>query len=128
MLTAALAMAVGTMVGVKLTRETVDETARKSFQSLVPEERRGRVSMFMDSYLPSIGTIMACLITGAIVLTGILIGKDLHLIYISVALLGGGVAIWATFKLRDSYESSLLNWRLKRRQRAKSSLLDEIDF
>lgn len=128
MLTTALAMTVGTMLGVKLTRETVDETARKSFQSLVPEERRGRVSMFMDSYLPSLGTILACLITGAIVLAGALIGRDLSLVYMSIALLGGIVAFWAVFRLRNSYESSLLNWRLKRRQRAKTSILDELEF
>jgi AAA family ATP:ADP antiporter len=128
MLSVAIAMAVGTMLGVKLTRETVDESARKSFQALVPEERRGRVSMFMDSYLASIGTILACLITGAIVWVGLRLGKDLHLVYMGVAFLSGGFALWATFKLRKVYESSLLNWRLKRRQRATSSVLDSLDF
>jgi AAA family ATP:ADP antiporter len=128
MLSAAIAMAVGTMLGLKLTRETVDESARKSFQALVPEERRGRVSMFMDSYLASIGTILACLITGAIVLIGLWLNKDLHVVYMAVAFLSGGFALWATFKLRKVYESSLLNWRLKRRQRATSSVLDSLDF
>lgn len=115
------------MLGVKLTRETVDESARKSFQSLVPEERRGRVSTFMDSYLPALGTILACLITGAIVLIGIRQGRDLHLVYLAIAFLSATFALWSTFKMRAAYESSLLNWRLKRRQRAASDVLGKLE-
>ncbi len=125
-LVAALFTVVGGMFMVKLTRETVDDSARKSFQALVPEERRGRVSTFIDSYLASGGTILAALITGAIVLVGQWTGKDLHLIYLSVALIAGGVAIWATFKLRSVYEKSLLNWRLRRRQRATDSMIKKL--
>ena len=124
----AVAITIGAMFSVKLTRETVDESARKSFQALVPEERRGRVSTFMDNYLPALGTILACLITGAIILIGIRQNIDLHIYYLAVAFLSGLFAFWATFKLRQSYDSSLLNWRLKRRQRAKSSLLDDLEF
>lgn len=111
------------MAVVKLVRETVDESARKNFQSLVPEERRGRVSTFMDNYLPAVGTILACLVTGLIVWVGTLMGRDLHLAYLSVALLCGGMALWATLKMRGAYESSLLNWRLKRRQRSSDSVV-----
>ena len=92
----------------------------------MPEERRGRVSTFMDNYLPAVGTILACLVTGLIVLIGLQINRDLHLVYLSVALLCGGVALWATLKMRKVYESSLLNWRLKRRQRTTDSVLDKL--
>jgi hypothetical protein len=108
----------------------VDDSSRKSFEALVPEERRGRVSTFMDSYLPSIGTIIACVVTGIIVLIGIGTGLDLSLVYIAVAILGAGVAIWSVAMMRKHYDSSLLNWRLKRRQRSGMSadLLDKLTF
>jgi hypothetical protein len=114
---------VSAMAVIKLVRETMDESARKNFQSLVPEERRGRVSTFMDNYLPAVGTILACVVTGLIVLVGLQINRDLHLVYLSVALLCGGIAFWATLKMRKVYESSLLNWRLKRRQRTSDSVV-----
>jgi ATP:ADP antiporter, AAA family len=114
------------MATVKLVRETMDESARKNFQSLVPEERRGRVSIFMDNYLPAVGTILACLVTGLIVVVGLQINHDLHLVYLSIALVCGATALWATLKMRKAYESSLLNWRLKRRQRTTDSVLDKL--
>lgn len=171
--TAVLAMSL-----VKLVRETIDESARKAFQSLVPEERRGRVSTFMDSYLPAIGTILACLLTGAVVLAGQWLPAEVAIfVYIGVAVLGAvlvvwvvlerwpvlvsilitllagtlallgfqikpeqafyfylvlvafgaGIALWSVVKMRGVYESSLLNWRLKRRQRG-ARVLDKLEF
>jgi hypothetical protein len=114
------------MLTVKLMRETVDDSARKSFQALVPEERRGRVSTFNDSYLPAIGTILACLLTGTVVLISLWLDRDLHLVYMTLALVGAIVAVWATFRMRATYDTSLLNWRLKRRQRANDSILDRL--
>ncbi|MEZ4610001.1 MAG: hypothetical protein R2838_07090 [Caldilineaceae bacterium] len=40
---------------------------RKSFQALAPERIRGRVSMFMDSYVYSVGTIAGSMLIGIIV-------------------------------------------------------------
>jgi len=112
----------------KLTRDTVDESARKSFQSLIPEERRGRVSTFMDSYLPSFGTVTACIIMGTVILIGMWTGMERsHLIYLGIAGIGAIVGVWAIFKMRSVYDSSLLNWRMKRRQRG-ASLLDKLEF
>src|SRR5258706_3102853 len=122
-----LFVAVGGMFFVKLTRETVDDSSRKSFQALVPEERRGRVSTFMDSYLASVGTILAALVTGLIVLIGQWSGKDLNLVYVAVALFASLVAIWATFRMRSVYEKSLLNWRLKRRQRVTDTMIKKLE-
>ncbi len=125
-LSAGLWASVAAMLTVKLVRETVDDSGRKSIQSLVPEERRGRVSTFIDNYLPASGTILACLVTGAIVGIGLWIGRDLHLIYLAVAFLCGGFALWAVFRMGKVYESSLLNWRLKRRQRVSDTFIGKL--
>jgi ATP:ADP antiporter, AAA family len=119
-------MIAGAMLSVKLVRETVDDSGRKSIQSLVPEERRGRVSTFIDNYLPAAGTILACLLTGAIVLVGLWTKTDLHLVYLSIAFLCGGIALWAVLRLGKVWEKSLLNWRLKRRQRSSDSMISRL--
>jgi AAA family ATP:ADP antiporter len=126
---------VGGVVLQKLPAVTVEQPARKAFQALVPEERRGRVSMFMDSYLFAGGTIIGCLVTGTIVFVGPLRGitgtqasRSPHFyVYLAVAVLAALFAIWAILKMRSVYESSLFNWRLKRRQR-RTSVLDKLDF
>jgi AAA family ATP:ADP antiporter len=119
---------VGGMVLQKLPAFTVDESARKAFQALVPEERRGRVSMFMDSYLFAAGTLIGCASTGAIIFLGLQLNLSRYFYaYLVVGLLAALIAIWAVFKMRAVYDSSLFNWRLKRRQRG-SSVLDKLDF
>jgi hypothetical protein len=120
-------MAIGAMASVKLVRETLNESGRKSFQGLVPEERRGRVSTLMESYLPSIGTILACILGIAIVFAAEAFGFNSVAVYMGVASLGGLAALWAIMKMRQVYDSSLLNWRLKRRQRrTQTVLLDKL--
>ena len=126
LLVSLVAATVGGMFMVKLTRETVDDSSRKSFQALVPEERRGRVSTFMDSYLTSAGTILGAVLTGIIVLLGQWSGKDLSLAYLAIAFSASIVAIWATFSMRSAYEKSLFNWRLKRRQRMSDSIIKKL--
>jgi len=112
----------------RLSRSTIDEPARKSFQALVPAERRGRVSMFMDSYLFAVGAIVGSLILGAVILLGDQFGSlEAHHVYLSIAVVAVTVAIWFAFRMRGAYEASLLNWRLKRRQRA-SGVLDKLEF
>jgi AAA family ATP:ADP antiporter len=112
----------------RLIFNTVDDSARKAFQALVPEERRGRVSIFIEGYLPSLGTIVGCLITGAIVFVGLRSGSESYIyVYLAVAGLAAIFAFWAILKMRTVYDSSLFNWRLKRRQR-RSDVLDKLDF
>ena len=112
----------------KLSDGTVHESTRKSFQSLLPEERRGRVSMFMDSYLLAIGSI-----TGSILIAIIVFGSQLYdlkipqQIYLVIGLGAALLALVAIILMRRVYDSSLLNWRLKRRQRG-NSVLDKISF
>ncbi len=110
----------------KIAQQTIDESARKSFQALVPEERRGRVSMFMDSYLFAAGTILGCLITGGIVLASPHYLWDTSAsLYLPVSVLCALAAIGLIARMRTVYDSSLFNWRLKRRQR-KSSVFDKL--
>jgi hypothetical protein len=113
---------------IRLIQLTTDESARKAFQALVPEERRGRVSMFMDSYLFAVGTVVGCLVTGAVVLAGIVSGASGYAyVYLVIAVLASVFAVWATLKMRTVYDSSLFNWRLKRRQR-RSDVVDKLNF
>ncbi|MCB0195005.1 MAG: hypothetical protein KDJ65_23850 [Anaerolineae bacterium] len=114
-----------------LTKDSIDESAQKSLQALVPEERRGRVSLFMDSYLYAFGTILGCVLTGI----ALAIGNQWSYIsnfyfYLPIALLSAVGAIVAIAKMRTNYETSLLNWRLKRRSRRTSatSIFEMLDL
>ncbi len=110
--------------------DTIDSSNRKAFQALVPNEKRGRVSMFIDSYLPSFGTILGSLITFGIITAGLGLGlkRDVYaLIYLGVGIAFSALAIWSAFRVRSTYEKSMLNWQLKRRTRGSSGILDKLD-
>jgi AAA family ATP:ADP antiporter len=112
----------------KITQLTVDESARKSIQSLVPLERRGRVSLFMDSYLFATGTIIGCIVTGTIVWLGIRWQTSFYFyVYLAIAVLTSLFTLWSILQMRKYYDVSLLNWRLKRRQRGQS-VIDKLKF
>lgn len=114
----------------RLSKFTVDDPARKSFQSLVPEERRGRVSMFMDSYLFAGGAIIGSLILGLIALLETYRHvANAHYIYLGIAAITAVLSISFIFRMRAVYDASMLNWRLKRRKRvAGANVLDKLDF
>jgi ATP:ADP antiporter, AAA family len=110
--------------------DTLDLSARKAFQAMVPNEKRGRVSMFIDSYLPSSGTIIGSLLTFAIISLGLWLGWERELytrIYLGVGVAIAVVAVHASYRVRATYEQSMLSWQLKRRTRG-SSVLDKLDF
>lgn len=114
----------------RVTFQTADQSSRKAFQALVPDERRGRVSIFIDSYLPSIGTIFASLITFGIIAAGIALSGSRQVyssIYIGLAIISSVVAVGSFFLMRSVYDKSLLNPKLKRRSRG-ASVLDGLDF
>ena len=107
---------------------TVDKTTRRSFLSFVPEERRGRVSLFLDSYLVAAGGIATALMVGIIILVSRPLGiADYFYVYLTLALIVSLIALFAILKMRSVYDSSLFNWRLKRRQRSKN-IFDKLDF
>jgi ATP/ADP translocase len=114
----------------RVTYDTTDLSARKAFQAMVPNEKRGRVSIFLDGYLPSGGTILGSLITFAIISAGLHVGiprGQYSLYYLGVGIVIALVGLYAAYKVRATYEQSMLNWQLKRRARG-ASLLDKLDF
>ncbi|MFO7322891.1 MAG: hypothetical protein DIU68_014265 [Chloroflexota bacterium] len=112
----------------KLTFNTVDQSARKSLQSLVPEERRGRVSMFMESYILGLSVILGSIIAGVIVIVGAVADNAQYTTaYLVVAAVLALLALALIIRMRAVYETSLFNWRLKRRQRA-NQVLDKLSF
>ena len=114
----------------RISLQTVDQSSRKAFQALVPDEKRGRVSIFVDSYLPSIGTILGSLVTFGIVALGVALvspRQSYSSIYLGVAIFAGIVSVISIFLMRSVYDKSLFNPRLKRRSRG-ASVLDGLDF
>jgi ATP:ADP antiporter, AAA family len=111
--------------------DTIDLSNRKAFQAMVPNEKRGRVSMFIDSYLPSLGTILGSLLSFGIIAAGLGLGlqRSLYaLVYLGVGVALAALALWAAFRARKTYDESMLNWQLKRRTRGSSGVLDKLDF
>ncbi len=106
----------------KLVLNGIDDTSRKSLQAFVPEERRGRVSLFMDSYLYASGVILGSIILG---FTLIVSGGIASSTYIIIGILLSALALNWILRMRRSYDASLFNWRLKRRQHM-SSILDKL--
>ncbi len=116
----------GIFLGNYLTRVallSIDEPARQMLYGLVPDERRGRVSAFMNGYLYPLGSILGCIFIGFSLWIR---GHDgLQLQYGQPIYLGLGVvamifALTMTWRLHRSYDTSLLSWRLDRRKRRSS--------
>ncbi len=106
-----------------------DELARKALQGLVPDERRGRISTFMDSYFYAVATVAGCLIMGGLLfaaVSGWLPDGTVIMTYLLIAALAAIGAVWASLRLRIVYDKSLLDWRLARSRR--KSVLDGIEF
>lgn len=121
--------AAGAKYLVRLVQQAWDEPARKSLQSLIPDERRGRVAVMIDRYFYDISTIAGALLLGLLLflrnLSAISQGEIIN-IYLGLAIAAALVAITAAFRLRAKYEQSLLDWRLSRSRR--KSALDGIEF
>jgi ATP/ADP translocase len=106
-----------------ITRGSIDEPLQKTFLALVPEERRGRVSMFIDSYLFAGGALIGCALVGAVILAGeALRTTNYPFGYLALGIMGAIIAVGAIVKLGQVYEKSLLNWRLRRRTRGANLL------
>jgi ATP:ADP antiporter, AAA family len=104
-----------------------DEPVRKATLALVPDERRGRVSTFLDSYFFTLATIVGSVILLVLFWAGARYPASYVVYaYLMVAALASAGAIWAARRARAAYEASLLNWRLARSRR--KSALDGIEF
>lgn len=123
---------IGVVVGeylARVTLEGIDEPSRRAFVGLVPDERRGRVGAFLDGYLYPFGSILSCIVIGLLLIgvrQGLLALEIGRAIYIGLACVCAVVALWAITRFRAHYDVSMLNWRLKRRQR--KSVLEGIEF
>jgi ATP:ADP antiporter, AAA family len=106
-----------------------DHPSRSVLLGLVPDERRGRISSFINSFVYAMSTLV-----GSMVLLIFLGLEHFKLLshawgsrtYLVLALLTAVGAIWFSIQLRNSYEKSLLNWRLSRSKR--KSVLDGLEF
>jgi AAA family ATP:ADP antiporter len=115
--------AIGGILVPKITQYTVDESTLKSFQALVPEERRGRVSMFIESYLLAFGILTGAALILVVLFAGAALGEEARSYILRALAVGAAlVAAGAILKMRSVYDLSLFDWRLKRRQRSISGL------
>jgi membrane protein YdbS with pleckstrin-like domain len=112
---------------VRVIKMGIDEPSIKAFQGLVPDERRGRVSAFLDGYLFPFGSILSCIMIGALMIAvgnNVLAHSAARAIYLLVAMAAAGIALYSASRIASSYDSSMLNWRLKRRKRDTAGSLD----
>lgn len=108
---------------VQVVLQGIDEPARRAFESLVPDERRGRVSAFLDGYLYPLGSILGC---GLIAASSVLPSWGGQVTYLGVSWVCSALAVWSIMRFRANYEVSMLNWRLRRRRR--KSFLTGMEF
>ena len=106
-----------------------DDPARKALQGLVPDERRGRISAFMDSYFITTATVLGCILL--IVLfgfqsAGVITAEVFRGIYLVITVAAALIGILSSFYLWKVYDASMLNYRLARSKR--KSVLDGIEF
>jgi ATP/ADP translocase len=113
----------------RLIERVWEEPSRKALQNLIPDERRGRVSTFLDSYFYAMATLATCIILGALLFAtarGWLTQAITINIYLGLACAAAIGALVAVFAMRSVYDKDLLNWRLSRSRR--KSALDGIEF
>ena len=101
----------------------------QSLYALVPSNNRGRVRSLLGSYSYVIGSLLAALYIGGTRLLLNLLNVELenaHALDLVAALLAAIGAIYIAFRIRATYEDSLLSWRVARRKRS-SNALDKLD-
>jgi ATP:ADP antiporter, AAA family len=113
----------------RMVQRAWDEPARKAAQNLIPDERRGRVSTVLDSYIYGLAWIagsVLLLLLFQIPAISSLTRDNVIVAYLAAAVIVGLGAVWGAMRLRHDYDESLLNWRLARSRR--KSVLDGIDI
>jgi hypothetical protein len=96
-----------------------DEPSMRVVYGLIPDERRGRVTVFMESYGSGLGTVGASLF----LLVALWIGGGLipalppAALYLGSAILMAALSLLAAIRIRAMYAESMLNWRLRRKKR-----------
>lgn len=104
----------------------LDTPARKAFQGLVPDERRGRVSAFLDGIVYTIGGVLGSVTIG---LTTVAIGAFHRSASLLIIAVGALIAVGSIALFHRHYDTSMLNWRLQQRRRvSRDSVLAKLDF
>ena len=101
----------------------------QSLYALVPPASRGRVRGLLGSYSYIMGSLFAALFIGGIRILFTKLDLDLanaHTFDLVAALLAACAAIYIAFRIRATYEDSLLSWRMARRKRS-AEILDQLD-
>jgi len=99
-------------------------------RSLIPDERRGRISVMMDTMIVGAAAVLGCVITGIIVLIGYpLLGDNVFYLYLAEGLIFTLIALWATQMAKSKYTESLLSWQLSRKKKSRpDAILKKLDF
>jgi len=106
-----------------------DEPTRKSLQGLIPDERRGRVALFMDSVFYNLATIVSSMWMALLLWlmhSALITELTFQYMALGTALFAALGAMLASFNFNRVYEKSLLDWRFARSKR--KSVLDNIEF
>jgi len=113
---------------IRVIRDTIDESSQKALHAMIPSSKRGRVSLLIDSYTLSLGTVIGCLLLIAVWRVSSARTDNFKLtLLMTLALLLAGTGVWSILRMREVYDSSLLNWRLRRRQRG-GDVFERLDF
>ncbi len=119
-----LAGAGGGQFVLQITRWAWDHPSHAAFQGMLPEQRRGRITAFADSYVSTLGSLLACLVLGLVSsLAGV---HGAAWMTAGLTLVASSTALWASWRFRSAYDTSLLNWRMGRPKRR--SVLDQLDL
>jgi hypothetical protein len=100
-------------------RWSIDENARRAALSLVPDERRARVSFVIDLGPVAIGLILS----GLMAVVGVLL--DAYWLVALVAAAFAAAAIVPSIRVIRGWDDSLLSWRLRRRKQNRTVHLGE---
>lgn len=117
---------VGRFIG-RLILVGINYPANHSLRGLIPEEQRGRVSTFMDSYVYVIGTMVGSAMLITIVLAarlGWIADVSVTSVYLALAFVVAIATVRLVWRMRAVYDVSLLDWRLARRRRRGSKFVD----
>lgn len=118
-----LSTAVLQNLGRRITHRAVDESAVQSVLGLVPDERRGRVSIFTNIYVYALAVVVAGLMllaTIALRNTGVVNVQGEIMLYQAICVAMALVGLMAAQRLNTTYDDSLMNWRLRRKKRGRA--------
>ena len=101
----------------------------QSLYKLVPQENRGRVRSLLGNASYTLGSLAAALFIGGTLLILPLWKPDpdsIRTVYLIAALVATLAANFIAFRIRATYEDSLLSWRVARRTRS-TELLERLE-